>query len=198
MFVGYFDESGHDDQSASFWIAGYVAEAPIWFDFSNQWNQALAKAQISCFHMTDFECRQRQFSDWSNEKRLAVIDDLVSIINAHNVYGIGAGLVKFDYNEVVLNGDVLAEGLLLEHQWRRPYYLAFQHCLVNAVSKMAALPVDEKLAVVFDRQREFSAHASALYEQLREDPRWDRRHRLGSLSFEAKTTAIPLQAADML
>ena len=179
MFVGYFDESGYNDQAASFWIAGYVAEAPIWLDFTRLWTQALAEFETISFHMTDLECRWGQFTNWSNEKRIALIDELVSIINLHNIHGIGAGIVKTDYDEVVLKSDLFVKGFLLQHQWRRPYYLAFQNCLVQTVAKMAALPANEKVAVVFDRQKEFSAHADVLYKGLQQDPRWPRKHRLG-------------------
>ncbi len=65
-------------------LCGYVAEVERWEEFNAQWGQVLCesglKARPGYFHMTDFNARQRDYRDWTRDKRVQVFDRLLEII----------------------------------------------------------------------------------------------------------------------
>lgn len=196
MFVGYFDESGLDERSKSFCIAGYVAESKNWFELRRSWSSTLAEAGVTCFHMADFENRQGEFEGWTNAKRIGFIKDLLALINSTDVWGVGCGIVKTDYERI--SAAFIARGKVTPHWYRHPYLLAFQHCLIETCVHAEDVHPREKIAFVFDQQAEFHARAEKVYEGLTSSGKWPRAFRLGSLRFASKLDAIPLQAADLL
>src|SRR5262245_1995850 len=76
MLVAYFDESGTHSGSLVTAVAGYVSTAPRWKRFAREWTEALGKANVDCFHMSEYESRKGVFADWSDKKRVAVIKRL--------------------------------------------------------------------------------------------------------------------------
>jgi hypothetical protein len=198
VFVGFFDESGLDERSKSFWVGGYLAHMSTWFEFARAWQRALQRAGVSHFHMTDFENRQKQFRGWPDKARLSLIDELVSIIASNELYGFGGGVVRGDYQKLIVQSQFLDSTQLTKHWWTEPYMLAFQHCIVEAVLEADSLPATECMSFVFDRQKAFAARLRIAIEQMATDIGWARRNRLGSITFESKADRSPLQAADLL
>jgi hypothetical protein len=196
VFVGYFDESGLDERSKIFCIAGYVAESGNWFELTRTWKSLLAEAGVACFHMADFENRQGEFEGWTNEKRIGFINDLITLVNSTDVWGIASAVVRPDYDR--LSAEFIAQGKVTPHWYGHPYLLAFQHCLIETCVHATDLHPSEKIAFVFDQQADFHARAEAVYHELREGTSWPRAFRLGSLHFASKHDAVPLQVADLL
>lgn len=198
MFAGYFDESGLDAHSKTFWVAGYVQHFRDWPSFSFDWNRALRSRGVAAFHMMDLVGRRANFDGWSDAQAVDLMDELVSIINSSDVLGFGAGLVKDDYERVIARGTFLEEVGLKPEWWRKPYLLAFQQCIVEAVLKATDLPKSEKITFIFDRQAEFAARSKAVFAEMSDEGLWPSGDRLGGVHFESKDDRTPLQAADLL
>lgn len=196
MLVGYFDESGNHDSSRTFCIGGYVADSRDWLEFTRAWRSALREAGVSCFHMADFENRRGEFQGWDNSKRISFLKELIAIIASIDVWGIGTGVVRDDFNRV--SAEMVPKSRLTPAWWHHPYLLAFQACVVEAANQVDHLPPSERVAFVFDQQAEFCGRAQLVHNGLQADEAWPRRHRVGSLEFKSKTDAIPLQAADFM
>ncbi len=196
MLAGYFDESGLDEKSQTFCIGGYVADSKDWFELTRAWERLLVEAGVSYFHMAEFESRQGEFKDWSDAKRFGFIKDLLALINSTDVWGIGCGVVKADYERI--SAEFIARGKVTPRWYRHPYLLAFQHCLVETCIQAEDVHPREKIAFVFDQQAEFHARAEKVYDELTSSGKWPRAFRLGSLRFASKRDAIPLQAADLM
>jgi hypothetical protein len=100
MFSAYFDK-GEDAASTVLSVGGYIATVEQWEAFQGDWNQFLADEQISMFHMTDYECRQGQFRDWDNKRRLAAIRRAHALIKIRTNCGVSSAVVLPDYNAVL-------------------------------------------------------------------------------------------------
>lgn len=50
--------------------------------------------------MVDFEARQKQFKGWENEKRIALMGKLITLIREHTQVAITAATIKADYETV--------------------------------------------------------------------------------------------------
>jgi uncharacterized protein DUF3800 len=201
MLAGYFDESGLDERSATFWVAGFVQHFSDWPSFTRQWKKALDDSGLACFHMAELSARPRRgpFKGWSEERADDLIDELITIINTSQVLGFAAGLVKEDYERVVVWERNFFEDVGLKREWwKQPYLLAFQQCIVEAVLKASELPRAERISFWFDRQRQFAARSVAVFGQMSNTGLWPSGDRLGDVRFESKTDCLALQAADLL
>jgi Protein of unknown function (DUF3800) len=194
MLVAYFDESGLDERSRVFCIAGYVAESPDWFELERAWAARLREDSVPFFHMADFESRRGHFVGWANSRRIAFIKDLIAIINATDVYGIGTGVDIEAFRKVM--AEVPCPPSVPMDWWSHPWALAFQDCLAQCAIAADERPYGEKLSFVFDRQHTYQARAEEAHRQIQAHPIWPHKHRIGSLTFGAKTDYVALQVAD--
>ncbi|HRY43892.1 MAG TPA: hypothetical protein P5164_08100, partial [Thermoanaerobaculia bacterium] len=102
MYVAYFDESGTDERSRSFCVAGFVGHQADWFELSRVWRALLRESGLPAFHMTDFEARRGACAHLPESARVPLIDGLVTAIEGLQLMGIGAGVVRAHYDEVVV------------------------------------------------------------------------------------------------
>ena len=197
MWVGYFDEAGNDEKSKAFCIGGFIAENTHWLEIVKAWVKTLGQAGATCFHMTDFEARQGEFRGWETARRVKLIDELISIVLAYDVYGIGVGTVKDAYSQIIAQSHFISKRNFTPEWWKHPYLFVFQHCITEAANAADTLPPGTRVAFIFDRQPQFQARAEAVYAQLQEQSKWPRSSRLGSLDFDSKDNAVALQVADL-
>jgi hypothetical protein len=193
MLVTYLDESGIHKGARVCAMAGFIAEHEEWITFERRWKQALKNADIRAFHMAQFENRLGDFEGWSDTRRKMLLADLIEIIKAREIYGFGSALVLADYDK--LKDD---DKRWMTHGTGVPYFLCFQHCVVEAAHYADSLPPEEKVAFVFDRQGEFSSEATRLYSSLKDCNDWPNRVRLAdAFAFASRLETVPLQAADI-
>jgi hypothetical protein len=198
MWTGYFDESGIDEKSKTFCIGGFIAQDSDWLDLIRVWLRALNNAGATAFHMTDFEARRGEFRDWDRKKRFDVFDELVSIVLSYDVYGLGGGTVRDDYQKLIVDSDFITVRKLKPEWWKQPYLMVFQQVIVEAANAIDHFRSQERIAFVFDHQAQFKARAETVYAELQEQADWPRHRRLGSLQFVIKNEAVALQVADLM
>lgn len=198
MLVGHFDDSGLDERSGSLWLAGYVARMEYWFEFSRSWNQALARHRVRALHTTDLVNSRGAFAGWTPDDQRSLLDDLISVINSSNLVGIGAGIVKADYQRLVVDSGFLKGVGLTEAWWKHPYLLVFQHLVVEVIVGMRHLPASERINFIFEEQNSYAFRCRRVFSSMSNFRVWPRGDRLGSVDFSPKACSTPLQAADLL
>jgi len=198
MYVAYFDESGTDERSRSFCVAGFVGHQADWFELSRVWRALLRESGLPAFHMTDFEARRGACAHLPESARVPLIDGLVTAIEGLQLMGIGAGVVRAHYDEVVVASGWLQRSRLSAPLWKKPYLMLFQHVLAKTCNAIEHFPVGEKVAFVFGQHDEFGGRARMVFQQLDSEPSWLRHGRLGSLEFLPPHDRPGLQAADIL
>lgn len=88
MLWGYFDESGEHDRITGnltrLTVGGALATAEAWAALSMEWAATLRSANISAFHMTDFEGRKKPpYDAWSEPERRRILSALLDIAIRH-------------------------------------------------------------------------------------------------------------------
>jgi hypothetical protein len=196
--VGFFDESGLDERSLSFWVAGYVGFPSDWYEFSRRWNHALKSHGVTTLHTTELLHSKGEFKGWTPEQKRACLADLISVVDGSNLLGVGGGVVREVYKRLVVDSGFLEEVGLKPEWWREPYLLAFQHCIVEAVRMVTVLPKRTVINFIFEEQSVYASRCKFVFSGLSDTRVWPRGDWLGSVEFAPPSKYTPLQLADLL
>ncbi len=190
----YMDESGIHSASSVCAIAGLVGTESEWETLERRWRRTVDEEGVSVFHMAEFESRLGEFEGWSDTRRHLFLSKLVEAIKARDIHCVGSALVRADYERLTEDEKVW----MTHGNAGYPYFLCFQHCIVESCHIADGLPSEEKVAFVFDRQQEFAAEATRLYNDLKDQGEWPNHERLADIvAFASKRETIPLQVADL-
>ena len=200
MLKAYFDDSGTHAQSKMVAIAGFIGDATVWDSFDANWEPILTapdkSTRLSEFKMYDCVHGVEEFSPplWGFADRLACAGRVADVLDATDIMAIGSITVREDIQP------------LLDNPWFSQkirgtiYYLCFEHCIQMAVNwtkrYCAATGKQERIALVFDEQSEFSTIAEEIYKEYKKSPVWGEW--LVSCSIASSKDFYPLQAADFL
>lgn len=97
MFVAMADESGANPNSPYFAMAAYIARHDHWRAFNNEWREALSRHRIQYFHAWEFAGRRNIFKDWTEDRRRALMNDLLRVIMSRPMYALGAAMRQTDF-----------------------------------------------------------------------------------------------------
>jgi len=188
----YFDESGKD--SPVLVVAGYLATEPTWRKFIKKWVKPLTRDGATVIsHATDLEAGRGQFTKekgWSDDRRAIVREKLISVLEGNLRLGIYTSLVVDDYERMIT-------GARREH-FGTPYDFCVKNCLRHISMLCQEMHQLEPVAYIVElgggKQRRLQ---EAFNREFNHEPT-RKLFRLGSLTFETKERAVPLQSADML
>ena len=197
----YFDRSELGSPADVVAVSGYLGAEEHWNEFQPAWSRVLSEFDVEIFHMVEFENRLGAFTNWDQDRRTALLGQLIDLIANHAFVAIGAAMVLDDYN-ALSNEDKT----LLGH----PYAL----CGVKAVAdtfrwidaRLEAAAATGEWSVT---ERENAARVEFVFEQgrdqgagelesqlRREQQNWSRSAgRIVNVTFGDKQIAA-LQAAD--
>ena len=101
MFSFYGDASGKEETDLLA-VAGFVATAEEWLNFSRQWDLTLKDFGVAHLHMKEFAHSIGQFAGWRDDepKRQQFLSSVRNVIQSHARYLVGAVLIKADYVKV--------------------------------------------------------------------------------------------------
>ncbi len=192
-YVAYIDESGHsrDPRRNYLCLAGLLAKSAAWKQFDAGWKTACADEGVTePFHMRDFAGFRRQFKDWTEERRRALLSRLISAIGDARVIPVGSVVSVEDFNSMDAR---LRAGL------RDPYFMAFQPLTYNLAVAVSMEYPPGRVTMVYAHHPEHSegpANARDLWQALR---RFNPIVSTVMESYESDTprNCTPLQAADL-
>lgn len=98
MFKAYFDRSELGSPAEVLAVSGYLSSDEHWEAFAPAWREVLAGFGVETFHMTEFESRLNAFRDWEQDRRTALLGQLIDLIATHAFVAVGAAIVLADYN----------------------------------------------------------------------------------------------------
>lgn len=195
MWRGFFDESA---TGRFFVMAGFVATAPQWARFSDEWQALLEEPpRLRFFKMREAAALEGEFASHNKEMRDARVARFQRLTSKHHLsYGIGCIIPVADYKAEVRGR--LAKPL------DSPQYFAITWAMHTAVKYLYDNGMSGKIDFLFDKQ-DVTTWAEALVAwgkwksgQDDEIPASYRR-RLGGLpNMQDDIDILPLQAADML
>lgn len=205
----YADESGiHDKRGLSRGsevtaVAGYIATKRNWEIVIRRWNTALKKYGVGVFHMSDYWRKRPPYDKWSEARQKRFLSTLIRIARDNTWFAIGGMVSTKDWDEALpesIKGGGLGGKLSFDHPYHfcfQMFFARFMDLLTGEIDKrFARQKFREKVAFVFDQQRQFEGIATAGFHILKDA--LDPENRLASLTFGSKEDYIPLQAADLL
>ena len=189
---GYFDASGNHKGSGAVAVAGFLARAPDWVEFSARWQLALSECGLSeaGFHMTDFANGAPPYDTWTDEQKRQRLARLLTIITERKATSFGIVVRRHEFDECLSDrahkicGDV--------------YGLAVIACFMEIGNLIHDIDVDAWDSYVFEAGDEGSGQVLRAFKHNIKDLVQKERMRLLSLRFEPKDKFLPLQAADIL
>jgi len=187
VLAAYVDESGIHQGSPAIIVAAYVSTVDQWGRFDREWSDLLRQEGLSCFHMTDYENRRREFTDWDQARRIRVMGQVTAIIHRRTQLRVGVGVNRIDLETHLPFDDGTS---------------AYTYCAMELVKQVGTLmrryhPKD-RVSYIFESGTGFGGQVTDFMNVMRSAPHIRDHHRLGSHSFGDKRELTPLQAADVL
>ena len=190
MLTAYFDESGTEQRSPYYVVAGYVGKDEQWARFSDEWRGVLSRYGIDFFHMTDFENRQKQFRSLKKDERQCMLNSLTTFMRLRTLAAFPGVVLKSDYDEAIPAAH--------REEIGRPYHICASICMKSLGQWAEKHGHQEPITYVFEKGAEHSGDVLEAHTKALKDPKMRSKFRLGELRFADKREAIPLQAADIL
>jgi hypothetical protein len=185
MYTAYFDESGHAASGGFVALAGFVARDETWAQFDVAWNAALARHGAPFLHTTDLTNFMREFEGWTEERRRALMAELMNVIHdAGRIAAVGAVMAVDDFNSLTPEQQT---------RLRDPFFPLFQEVINGASLEAYFDRSDTTVRMVYSQQDEFAGSARQLFDVMQ-----GRNARIGELRFADMRTSPGLQAADLL
>lgn len=192
MFQAFLDESGHPEDSSVVTVAAVVSDEQGWHTFEEQWAHTLQQYEIATFHMTDYESRRGEFSQWGRHEKKArhCITALSSIFSETMRFACVYSVSMADW-QAVMQGKF--EDRRLEKVG--PWLPLFLTCL-ESIYTTPLIPNDQHIACWFEENNLLKAPAREHFKEW--VPAEGFQDRLQSLTFSQKAAHLGFQAADML
>ena len=145
MLQAYIDDSGNVGDGKTSLLAGYLATAEVWADFSDRWSAELqAPPSIEYFKLSEALHLKDQFAGWSAAQRDDKVGALISVINATDVrYWAVAVLHNDIYLRVVKNRT--------RSSINDPFYFLFTQIIQACMIHQQNNNITDAIDFVFDQ-----------------------------------------------
>lgn len=197
------DASGNEPQSPIFVIAGFVAPAARWADFSGAWQTALdLPPKLEYFKMSEAANMSGQFHKrrgWTEAKRDDRVVTLARIIRDHASVRVSAWIRQADFNKYIHPLPALMRNLGVDS----PYVLLVQQLILAvAVFGDRQHGIKTPCDYIFDTEESFDEEIFAMWPMMkwlvRNSARSDIENFIGERPiFRDDKSFLPLQAADL-
>lgn len=198
FFTVHFDDSGTAPDQQIALAACYLGTVEQWREFNRNWADASEEEGFGTFHMAEFAAGEKQFKNWSIEKKKHVLDRLCNIITTRARCGFATAVAKSDYDEIVT-------GHFRRYCGGFHYTFAIRQTVGRVAMWRTRYSPKSSMRYVFDwmesglparREIEYLLDAAVTTSEFQ-------KKRIGvavlkGYSFERKSSILPLQAADIL
>jgi hypothetical protein len=197
MLRVYIDDSKQDDAPGTFVLAGYMADATTWADFSDEWQIALdgppKLEYLKTNHMFRLRDPKSVFFGWSPEDRDARLLLLSKTTNKYALASIQSVVRSSDYREIFA-------GLTGNPDFDRPYSFLFYSIMGGIVSALERLGINDQVEFFFDEQgNESQERLRSGFDDFVSTAPQNLIDRIGAKpDFRDEKKVYPLQAADLM
>ncbi len=199
IFTAYLDESGTHDGSNATIMGGFMGAFREEVILGRRLRGLQHHYGFTIFHATDFKARQDEFQGWSDEKGLALIQDMTDMV-ATSLTSVVIATLPNDRYRTEYRDTPRPKKVVLD----TAYGLCFRMCLVHFLEEMEKRsPVRKygsKLNIVLEHGHPNAGEATKrIFEETRQnvlaisgvDP-------LGTIRTETKKSCPRLMVADFL
>ena len=205
VFHIYIDESGKLSGKTDFTsLCGYVGHAAEWERFNKEWDTCRFKWQVPPLHMArvtsperkedQWTAKMREWGDYWEPKRDAMLSDFAAVIATPNIACIGAVVDANAYRTVQqeFNG-------ILEHKDSNVF--SFHDVIMGSLRKIETVDGYSPVSIVIDDDPENALGYYSLLNVLRahENSEFSRvKQRIHGICFCNDASYPGIQAADMV
>lgn len=186
MLQAFIDDSGTGQDSA-FVLAGYIAPAERWADFSKDWQEILDLARYPYFKM----------SEWGDRTDDEKVMFFYRVIERYVTAGIRCVVPHQDFREAIRYLERFVPHLTGEMRHDDIYYFNLVNLVATIHHHKAHLGITEKLKLIFDKQQHKDIQVLQNWERLLKNNPAFLDTVDGVPGFEDDKDFLPLQAADM-
>jgi hypothetical protein len=183
----YADASGSGDPDHHV-LAGYVAPAEVWAEFSKEWQSRLDHAGLAVFKMSDHATSPKK------------LERAAYFYRTLEEFEITAGLTLVLPTRQIhdsLKGLPWPKEARDHHRLLNPYFYAFYLVLIMLDGEKEKWGIDEPIDLIFDNQSE-KGYIIESWDTLRKNAAPDLKGFFGDPpSFKSDEYHMPLQAADL-
>jgi hypothetical protein len=187
LVEAYFDESGTHRASPVLCVAGYLFESEAARRFAAGWLKVLARHELSHFHMVDCAHGNEEFARLSKQERIDVAKDLIDLIKANTLRGVGAYLMKEAFTELMPHHPQLGSD----------YNYCIWNCLELVGGWIAEVSYEGDIAYFFEAGHQSQSQTNRLMTDAFSDAETRAQWRYRSHSFVDKLEFPGVQAADI-
>ena len=209
----FVDDSGSGGDSRYYVLAGFVATIPTWCAFTDAWQEVLdQKPKLGYFKMAEANALNGQFGGWAERQRNIRVNDLITVIENHDLYEASTVVAQADYDEVL-------KPFLKDSAYNNPYLFAFgdlvnlfassemhyRHAIRDVPSNQIVVISEnksitsggppQKVDFVFDEQKNIERQARHFYDLFKDVPPY--KDRIENIDYGDDKKFLPLQAADL-
>ena len=192
MVVAFVDESGNDNNSAVFVMAGILlCDVASWY-FANDWTTMLNGFGVSEYHASDFHGRRGDFKGWGDAKAADFEECAVNLCLKWEVKHGAVGVPRDDFKRSFEDTGFHKRLRPAVSKWKKPYLQGFQHMVADLRKYADHQPKGVYIRPIFDRCQEFMGQAQQDYNDINRDGK------LGRMYVSDTREFVQLQAADFL
>lgn len=195
----YCDDSGTHAQSPVAVAACLISSLERWTEFQRAWCEANAAENFGVFHMADFENNYERFDgpEWRDQKKKErTLNRLIKAIQDNVEVGVGAAVVKSDYDKVV-PPEIRERYALGDNH----YTFAVRTCIGHVLKWRRENGHVEPMSYVFDRMSKGKGEIINIFDTAAEQGRGAELRDFGMhkdcWSFADKAAIVQLQGADI-
>jgi hypothetical protein len=158
VLQAYVDDSGNFRQQRTSLLAGLVASADAWVDFSDRWNGVLRAApSIEYFKMSEAFARVKNFAGFSEDARDAKVDQLVDVILGTDI--------RYSASVVMINADYRAVQGATDSLLKDPYYFLFSTIIQACLLHQYRNRMTEQVDFIFDMSAKPKVEIDNVFKQ---------------------------------
>jgi hypothetical protein len=193
IFTSYFDESDTHGPAPNVVMAGIIGTPYQWERFDKRLAKLQKRHGFSIFHATEFKARKGDFTGWTDDQSMALIDDLVALVRDKLTMGLACTL-PYDRFMQEYRAPPIPKKMKLDSQ----YGACFRGCLAHLVDFIQARGPNSRINIVLEDGHKNVGDCVRIFDDLKGRFKRAGGDILGSLTIEEKKSSKPLMIADML
>lgn len=190
----FVDDSGGKGHTRHLVLAGLIATAEEWAEFSDEWVVRLSETPaISLFKMRDAAGCNGQFGRFTEEQRDKKLRVLAKVVNQYAKIG--------TYSIIDIEAHSKTWAMTNSKPVNEPYFWPFHNSIMAAALELSELGLTERFEIMFDEHAIFGPRAKSWYPIVRAAMKLHdtEAHAIMPIDpvFRTDDEALPLQAADL-
>jgi hypothetical protein len=194
IYDAFFDETGTHDNSPYVGVGGFLFKKAKAVAFERQWRRRvkpLLPDGVEAFHAFDCFHRLNGYEGLDDPIVKAIFVAMTDCITKTARYGVFVGIARSDYNALIKQNA----------KWKQligePYALCALQCAEITAKWLQKRRRRGGIDYIYE-QSHLAPEAMRFLQCAKDNETIRQRHQMNNFSFFDKSSAIPLQAADLL